>query len=138
MLSNTKLLLVVTAVGELVVGVLLLIAPSAIAKLLLGAGLASPEAVLVGRMAGAALLSIGVICWLSRNQNRNGQAIGLIAGLLVYNAAVVVLLLYAAVVDKMHGIGIWPTIGLHAALLIWCAGCLRHTSSAIGEENPRR
>jgi len=85
MLSNTKLLLVLTAVGELLVGVLLLITPSAAAKLLLGAGLASPESVLVGRMAGAALFSIGVICWLSRNQHRNGQPVGLIAGLLAYN-----------------------------------------------------
>jgi hypothetical protein len=51
---------------------------------------------------------------------------GLVAGLLVYNAAVGALLLYGAVVDKMHGVGIWPAIGLHTVLLIWCALRLRH------------
>jgi hypothetical protein len=136
MLFNTKLLLGLTAVGEFVVGVLLVITPSAAARLLLGAGLASPESILVGRMAGAALLSIGVICWLSRNQqHRNCQPVRVIGGLLVYNAAIAILLLYAAVVDKMDGIGIWPTIGLHFVLLVWCAGCLRHLSWATGEAN---
>jgi len=136
MFSNTKSLLVVTAVSELVVGILLLISPSLTSKLLLGAGLGSPESVLVGKVGGAALLSIGIICWLGRNHDRNGQAIGLVAGLLVYNAAIVVLLLYAGVVDKMHGVGIWPTIGLHSALLIWCAARLRLGSQA--SDGPRQ
>lgn len=130
MLSNTKSLLVVTAVIEAVAGVLLLLMPSLASKLLLGAGLVSPESVLVGKIGGAALLAIGLSCWLSRNHDRDGQAIGLVAGLLVYNAAVVLLLLYAWVVDKMHGVGIWPAIGLHSALLIWCVARLRPSSQA--------
>lgn len=130
MLSNTKSLLVVTAVVELVAGIVLLITPSLASKLLLGAGLGSPESVLVGKIGGAALLAIGLSCWLSRNHDRDGQAIGLVAGLLVYNAAIVVLLLYAGVVDKMHGVGIWPTIGLHSALSIWCVARLRRGSQA--------
>jgi hypothetical protein len=54
----------------------------------------------------------------------------------VYNAATLVLLLYAGVVDKMHGVGIWPTIGLHSALLIWCAARLRPGSQA--SDGPRQ
>jgi hypothetical protein len=123
MLTNTKSLLVVTAVIELVGGILLLVMPSLTAKLLLGAELGSPESVLVAKIGGAALLSIGVMCWLGRSHDRH--AIGLVAGLLVYNAAYVVLLLYAGVVDKMTGVGIWPTIGLHSALFIWCVARLR-------------
>jgi len=120
MFSNTRSLLVVTAVLELGAGLLLLIAPSLMSKLLLGAELGSPESVIVGKIAGAALLAIGLSCWLGRN-----QASGLVAGLLLYNAAVAVLLLDAAVVEKMHGIGVWPAIGLHSAMTIWCAARLR-------------
>jgi len=124
MLLNTKSLLVVTAFIELGAGILLLVAPSLASQILLGAGLGSPEAALVARIGGAALLSIGLVCWLGRNHDRK-QAIGLVAGLLVYNAAVVVLLLYAGMVAKMPGVGIWPATGLHSALLIWCAARLR-------------
>ena len=120
MLSNTKSLLIVSAVIEMGAGLLLLSAPSQTAKLLLGAGLGSPESMLVGRVGGAALLSIGLSCWLERNRDPSVSARGLVVGLLVYNAAVVVLLAYAANVGKMNGIGTWPVVGLHSALLIWC------------------
>ena len=123
MLTNTKSLLVVTAGVELAGGILLLALPSLTSKLLLGAELGSPESIFVAKIGGAALLSIGVTCWLGRNIDRH--ALGLVAGLLVYNAAYVVLLLYAGVFDKMPGVGIWPTIGLHSALFIWCVARLR-------------
>jgi hypothetical protein len=120
MFSNTKSLLVVTAITELGAGIVLLIAPSPVVKLLFGAGLESPESVLIARLAGAALLAIGLSCWLSRNQPG-----GLVAGLLVYNAAAVVLFLDAWLIDKMRGIGIWPAVAVHGALAIWCAARLR-------------
>ena len=123
MFTNTKSLLVVTAAIELAGGFLLLIVPSWTAKLLLGAELGSPESLMVARIGGAALLAIGVSCWQCRNHDRH--AMGLIAGLLTYNASYVVLLLYAGMVDKMPGIGIWPTIGLHIALSVWCVARLR-------------
>jgi hypothetical protein len=120
MFSNTKSLLVVTAIAELGAGLGLLIAPSPVVRFLLGAGLESPESVLLGKIAGSALLAIGLSCWLGRN-----EASGLVAGLLLYNAALVILFLDAGVIDKMQGIGIWPAIGVHAALAIWCVARLR-------------
>ena len=131
-LSNTKSLLIVSAVIEIGAGLLLLIAPSPTARLLLGAGLVSPESMLVGRVGGAALLSIGLSCWLERNRDPGASAIGLVAGLLVYNAAAIVLLAYAALVGKMDGIGIWPAVGLHSTLFIWCAARLRDGRGASG------
>jgi len=120
MFSNTRSLLVVTAAAELGAGLVLLIAPSAATRLLLGAGLDSPESVLVGKVAGSALLAIGLSCWLGRN-----QADGLVAGLLLYNVALALLFLDAGMIDKMQGLGIWPAIGVHSALAIWCAARLR-------------
>jgi len=124
-LSNTKSLLIVSAVVEMGAGLLFLIAPSPTATLLLGAGLVSPESILVGRVGGAALLSIGLSCWVERNRDPRASEIGLVAGLLVYNAVVIVLFAYAALVGKMNGIGIWPAVGLHSALIVWCAARLR-------------
>ena len=121
MLPNTKSLLIISALAELGVGVSLLLAPSLTAELLLGAGLESAASVLVGRVGGAALLSIGLICWLEKNR----PSVGLVVGLAAYNAAVAALLIYAAVVDGMNGVGIWPATGVHLVLLIWCAACLR-------------
>jgi hypothetical protein len=118
---STQWLLIVTAIAEIGTGLLLLGAPSMIATLLLGAGLESAESILIAKVAGSAVLAIGLSCWLERN--RDGT--GLIAGLALYNAAVVVLLVYAALVDKMNGIGIWPASGLHTVMLIWCVARLR-------------
>ena len=60
-------LLIVSAVLETSIGVTLLLLPSLVAGLLLGASLETPAAVVVGRMTGAALLSLGGACWLARN-----------------------------------------------------------------------
>jgi hypothetical protein len=62
------LLLIVTAALELATGIVLLVAPSLAAEVLLGVGLGSPAGVAVGRVAGATLLSIGVSCWLGRGR----------------------------------------------------------------------
>lgn len=127
-INSTKSLLIVTAIIEIGTGLPLLIAPSLTAKLLLGAGLGSPESILVGRIAGAALLSIGLTCWLERNRDNGASARGLVSGLLVYNAVAAALLVYAAAVEGMSGVGIWPACAMHSALFIWCIARLRASS----------
>ena len=130
---STKVLLAVTAVVELTAAAILLAVPSRLATLLLGAGLDSPAANVVARIAGAALLSIGLTCWLVRNSPEGDAHGGRIAGLLAYNAAVAVLLVLAAVVEDLHGIALWPAVALHAGLSIWCGACFRrrrHDQSA--------
>ena len=122
---NTTLLLIVTAAVELATGTALLITPSLTTELLLGAGLGSSASVMVGRVAGAALFSIGLTCWLERDRNRSGPRTGLVVGLLAYNVSIPILLTYAAVVENMSGIAFWPGIGLHSVLSIWCIACLR-------------
>jgi urea transporter len=117
---KTKALLVVTAVVEGTVGVILLVAPSSVVAVLLGARLESAEAEVVARIAGAALFSIGLTCWLVRNSPEGGAHTARIAGLLAYNAAVAALLVFAAVGQHLHGIALWPAVAAHLALSIWC------------------
>ena len=103
---NTKALLGVTAVVELTAAAALFAVPSRAAALLLGTGLDSRAAIVVARIAGAALLSIGLTCWLVRNSPEGGSQRGRIAGLLAYNAAVAVLLVFAAVAEHLRGIAL--------------------------------
>jgi hypothetical protein len=110
-----KKLLTITAIIEAATGLGLLVVPSVIARVLLGATLDAPAAVTVARVAGAALLALGVACWLARE---NGRA--LVVAMLFYNVIAVVILAYAALGLEFSGIGLWPAIGLHTALAGWC------------------
>jgi hypothetical protein len=125
-----KTLLTITAVVEAITGLALLIAPSEVARVLLGSSLDSLEGLVIGRILGAALFSLGIACWLARGDAR---ASGLVWAMLFYNVAAVVLLGYAGVGLRMSGVVLWPAVVLHLVLAVWCIACLRdsHKSSAI-------
>jgi hypothetical protein len=80
---------------------------------------------LVGRLAGVALLTLGLVCWLARNNQQSSVTAGPVAAMLFYNVAVATLLAYARLDLGLSGIGLWPTLVLHAALALWCIACLR-------------
>jgi hypothetical protein len=115
-----KKLLTTTAIIEAATGLGLLVVPSVIARVLLGATLDAPAAVTVARVAGAALLALGVGCWLARNDGRS-----LVVAMLFYNVAAIAILAYAAVGLALSGIGLWPAVGLHTALAGWCTVALK-------------
>jgi hypothetical protein len=115
-----KKLHTVTAVIEAGAGLALGCCPSAIVKLLLGSPLDSPAAVTLGRLAGAALLALGVACWLARGDAQSRAARGLIAAMTFYNFAAVVVFIFAGLGPRMVGIALWPAAILHAAMAVWC------------------
>jgi hypothetical protein len=117
-------LLIVTAFGEAATGLLLLVSPSVPFALLLGADQPSPEGAVVARIAGAALLAIGVACWLGRADERSRAQFGLLTGALTYDVAAAVVLAYAGLFANLAGIALWPAVGLHAALAVWCLVCI--------------
>ena len=116
-----KSLLIVMALVEAATGLALLLAPSLPMLLLFDASFDAPAAPTVGRIAGAALLVVGVACWLARKD----AASGLVAAMLLYNIAAVLLLAYAGTASGRRGLGLWPAVVLHAALAIWCIAGLR-------------
>jgi hypothetical protein len=120
-----KILLAVTAVIETGAGLALGCCPSAAVALLLGSGLDSPAAVVLGRLTGAALLALGVACWLARGDAPSRAARGLIAAMVVYNLGAVALFAFAGIGLGLHGIALWPAVVLHAAMAVWCIACLR-------------
>jgi hypothetical protein len=120
-----RTLLILTSVLEAVTGLALILSPSVIASALIGAPLDTPAGLVVARIAGGALLSIGTACWLARNDEKSRAAIGLIAALLLYNTAAVAVLVYAGMRLGLSGIGLWPAVVLHIALAVWCITCLQ-------------
>ena len=124
-----KFLLVSTAALESLTGIALLLAPSPIAGLLLGATLDAPAAAVVARIAGAALLSLGAACWLLRNYGTSPAGQGLAVALTLYNVAAVLVLTYAGAALGLSGILLWPAVVLHAALTMWCVACLREAAA---------
>jgi hypothetical protein len=119
-----KILHTVTALIEAGAGVALGCCPSAVVALLLGSGLDSPAAVMLGRLTGAALLALGVACWLARDDAQSRAARGLVTALLVYNFAAVALFTFAGIGLGLHGVALWPAAALHALMAVWCMACL--------------
>jgi hypothetical protein len=117
-------LLIVTAITETGTGLALLFLPAVPIALFLGSSWATAEANFVGRIAGAALLAIGVASWLARSDARGPAAHGLGVGILIYDGTAAALLAYAGLAEGASGILLWPVVALHAALAVWCVPVL--------------
>ena len=115
----------VTALAEAGVGLTLLLSPPFVARLLLGVSLDAPAALIVGRIAGAALLSLGAACWLARDDGPSRARRGLVAAMLLYNCAAGAVLANAATGVRLVGVLMWPAVALHALLAVWGIACLR-------------
>jgi hypothetical protein len=88
-------------------------------------GLEEPGAVVVARVAGAALLSLALACWLVRAAGASLAGRAVIAALLLYNVGVAAILIHAVFGSGLSGAGTWPAILLHTAVATWCVACLR-------------
>jgi hypothetical protein len=116
-------LLIATAAMEVSAGAALMSAPATVVRLLLGAAVDAPVLV-VARVAGAALFTIGTLCWVATKERRGLSARGLLRALLFYNVAALMALAHASLALQLTGIGLWPVVTLHAALAAWCIACL--------------
>ena len=125
---NPKSLLSVMGALEAATGLALLVAPSVVAELLLGTEPGTPAGVTVSRVAGAALLALGVACWLAREDAMGRAARGLVTAMLLYNLAVVGVLVLGWTSLGSVGIAFWPVVLAHTGLAAWCiAGLLMST-----------
>lgn len=133
---TTRSLLIASAVLEFGAAAGLLIAPSLVASVMIGEALDSPASFVVGRIGGAALLAIALGCWRGSKTVNRDVVIVLLVGLLAYNSAVPVLLVHAAVVSGLHGIGLWPTVVVHSLLAAACVRGLTGSASSSSEAAP--
>jgi hypothetical protein len=119
-----KALLSLMGALEAATGLVLLVAPSMLVELLVGAAPGAPAGVTVSRVTAAAMLALGVACWLAREDPVGRAAKGLVAAMLLYNVAVVAILVLAWTSLWLFGIAFWPVVLAHAALAAWCVACL--------------
>ena len=124
-------LLLVTALLEVLTGFALLATPSLVVSVLLGTVLDSSTGTVLARVAGAALLSLGLVAWLARKLPRSPAAGGLVQALLFYNAAVAAVLIHAYVALGVSGVGLWPAVIVHVAMAGWCILRMRKDKAQV-------
>jgi hypothetical protein len=99
--------LVFAAIGEAMTGVALLIFPSWVGRLLFGVELADVAAI-AARVAGIALVALGVACWPGTQ----------LIGMLTYSAGVTMYLAWVGIAGGSAGILLWPVVVLHMILTV--------------------
>jgi hypothetical protein len=122
-----KRFLTLTAVIEAATGLALIAVPVIVVRLLLGAEI-SGASIPLGRVAGAALLALGVACWLARGDTQSRATRGLVVAMLMYNIVATAVLAFAGIGLQLHGVVLWPAVVLNAAMGGWCVACLRRSS----------
>jgi hypothetical protein len=108
-------LLAVAAAGEALTGLALLIVPSLVGRLLLGAELTGGS-VPVARVLGIALIALGVACWPGSTA---------LCGMLTYGTLVTVYLAYLGIRGEWVGFLLWPAVVLHGVLTLLLARAWR-------------
>jgi hypothetical protein len=106
-----KALLPLAAIAEAATGLALLVDPSLVGRVLLGVEF-SGVSVVLGRVAGIALIALGIAC---------GSGCRPLFGMLTYSALVTIYLGIVAFRGQWVGPLLWPAIGLHAVLTILLA-----------------
>ncbi len=119
-----KTLFIVTAVLEAGVGVALLCCPSETITMLLGSPLTTSSAIVLGRVAGMALLTIGVASWFVHYDWQSRAARGLVTAMAIYNLGAALILGLAGIQLVSVGMALWPVVILHAAMFVWCIASL--------------
>jgi hypothetical protein len=111
-----KISLLVAVVAEVATGLALLIFPALVGRLLLGDELTG-VAVPVARVAGIALIALGVACWPGPP----------LAGMLAYSALVTLYLAYLGLAGGFVGVLLWPAVAFHSILTALLARDVRRT-----------
>ena len=107
-------LLSFAAVAEALTGVALMAVPSIVGRLLLGTDL-SGVAVPVARVAGMALVGLGVACYPGEAASRR------LSGMLAYSLLATLYLVYLGLAGEWVGSLLWIAAAIHAALTVLLA-----------------
>ena len=130
---GTKKLLGLAAVLEGATGLVLMIYPALVAQVLFGEGVSGAGQAL-SRVAGFALLALGVACWPGREV---GSGIARRAGaMLTYSLLVTIYLVYLGVIVHLAGMLLWPGVAVHAVWIFLVVAAWRHERQSLGGSTP--
>lgn len=103
--------LAIVALAEAGTGVVLLAYPPVVVRLLFG--LENEGAgIIMSRLAGIALIGLGVACWPG---NSAGQQL---YGMLSYSTLAMLYLIYIGVRGEVVGVLLWPAVVVHVILVV--------------------
>jgi hypothetical protein len=105
-------LLAAAALIETATGIGLLAFPNTVGQLLLNNGL-SGAGLAAGRVAGIALLALGVGSWIGRHQQGRSSPL---AAMLTYNVLAAIHLGYLGVSGDLVGKLLWPAVATHLVI----------------------
>lgn len=100
--------LIFAAVAEAATGLALLVVPSLVGQLLLGEELTG-LAIIVARVAGIALIALGIACWPGPP----------LVGMLTYTVIVALYLAYLGFAGGLGGVLMWPAVVVHGILAVF-------------------
>jgi hypothetical protein len=119
-----KKLLILAAISEGLTGLILLVYPPIVIRLLFGVEIIG-AGVVMSRLAGIALISLGLACWPDHNMFRA------FLGMLTFSLLAMLYLVYVGGSSEA-GILLWPAVAVHAGLcvlLVWGWRKRRQTSA---------
>jgi hypothetical protein len=122
--STMKKVLIFAAVVEAATGLALLVVPSLVGQLLLGAeftGVTIP----VARVTGIALIGLGVACWPGPP----------LVGMLTYSGLVTLYLAYLGFAGGLAGVLLWPVVVLHGILTALLTRVVTRTPARLAPIN---
>ncbi len=110
-----KKILMLAAVAEAGTGVILLVHPPIVVRLLFGAEI-SGVGVLMSRLAGIALIGLGVSCW------PGNSAFQSLCGMLTYSTLAMLYLIVVGVRGEGGGPLLWSGVVVHEILIVLLVG----------------
>ncbi len=125
--------LALAAAGEAALGFILLVYPPIVVRLLLGAEIAG-AGIAVSRVAGIALISLGLACWPGRQAARS--LFRALRAMLCYSLLVTLYLLYLGVRAEWVGVLLWPAAAVHALLTALLTRAWFHERALSGTRRP--
>ena len=106
----------IAAIGEVVTGLVLLVYPPIAVRLLFGADIAG-AGIVIGRIAGLALIGLGVACWTGKESPMSA-----LRGMTSYSALATLYMACLGLGGEWIGPLLWPAVVLHAVMTI-LLGC---------------
>ena len=101
------------AAAEAITGLLLLLSPSIVVRLLFGAEITG-AAIVVSRIAGVSLIALGLACW-------PGVRSRALFGMLIYSSLVALYFIGLGLAGESVGKLLWPAAAVHVILTIFLA-----------------
>jgi len=125
-------LLVIGSLLECPAGLALIVMPGYAISFLLGVA-PRQEEIVVGRVAGVALVALGVACWRARLDAGGPALVGTLSAITLYNAGAGLILAGAVTAGKTGGLVLLSAAVVHLGLALTFAYSIFRSSSKSGK-----